>query len=137
MKNFFCSDTTVNESQNIMQLCTSLKCRIADPFSFNFDDDVTETAFLGAGTFGRVFRVIPDTIDSSVQVKGIDDLQAMKVCRMEHVQIIEKEHSILFKHAESCKCDLLVRPVSNLIIVRSDLNLCGYVMQPVGDRLKY
>ena len=110
-----------------MNFCSSFQCRIANPFVYEPD-----TAFLGEGTFGRVFRVIPNNISDN-QAKGID-FQAMKVCRLEHINIIQTEHAALARHAEQCGCDLLVKPVGNSIIVRSDLNLCGYVMQPVGER---
>jgi hypothetical protein len=79
------------------------------------------TAFLGAGSFGRVLRVRHVNQDT--------EKLALKVSLLTSSQELEIEHSLLSEHAQHCECTLLVRPQSSLLQTN---RLCGYVMSPVG-----
>jgi hypothetical protein len=77
------------------------------------------TAFLGAGSFGRVLRVR--------RVNQVTEKLALKVSY--NNKELEIEHRLLREHAQSCGCHLLVQPRSDLL---RTTHLCGYVMTPVG-----
>ena len=80
------------------------------------------TAFLGAGSFGRVLRVR--------RVEQHTEKLALKVSLLNDAHRLALEHQLLKAHKNSCGCDLLVRPQSDEIFQTT--RLCGYVMSPVG-----
>ena len=79
------------------------------------------TAFLGAGSFGRVLRVH--------HVDNVTEKLALKVSLIENVHRLAAEHELLRTHARGCTCTLLVRP--ELEVFKTS-HLCGFMMSPVG-----
>jgi hypothetical protein len=124
IKEFFCDFN--KDWQDISELYDAFDVKVADPLIF----ESSTTAFLGAGAYGRVIRVFP-----SVQTRPRNvDLFALKVSKYENAAYIESEHYMLLKHKVLCGCEWLVHPMCEKIKTTKKETLCGYIMQPVGER---
>lgn len=114
----------------VSELCKMLKVRIADPLYFQSKD----TAFLGAGGIGRVFRVIPESID--LKNARLSDMIALKVVPILEAVSLNLEFARLKYHHLNCpECTLLAKPLCDEIVVSSEL--AGYILTPVGLSLRY
>lgn len=115
----------------ISDLCKHLKVKIADPFYFK---SVT-TAFLGAGGIGRVFRVVPDSME--LKDARLHNIMALKVVFIHDAESLKLECARLNYHHEKCKeCPLLAKPMCSEVITISE-KLAGFILSPVGLPISY
>jgi hypothetical protein len=108
----------------VEQICSKLNVEVDESPEVNMP---APAAFLGAGTFGRVIRV-------RQVVEGGGNLFALKVSLSKNASELEIELGRLQLHANTCGCNILVRPES-LHVLRTTYGLCGYMMSPVGKPL--
>jgi hypothetical protein len=102
---------------------------ICSNVSVEVDESSTDhsTAFLGAGSFGRVLKVHRRVKDGCVE--GVLERLALKVSLLGDIARLETEHSVLANHKKDCGCSLIVHPESEFL---HTAHLCGYLMSPVG-----
>jgi hypothetical protein len=96
------------------EICTTLELKLCLPVKNG------DSAFLGAGTYGRVVRAIFD-----------GEPCALKVALPENSNTLIREHKELKRHSAECGCKLLVKPSDNCCTLASGLT--GYFMTPVGS----
>lgn len=97
--------------------------RVADPHVI---PDLS-TAFLGAGTYGRVIRVI--SAAAAAAVVADDQYAALKMVPNVYLDQVLDELDALNKHKDNCDCSLVCRPVTGLL---QSPTMCGFVHSPVG-----
>lgn len=108
---------------DVESLCLSLGVKPVDP---HYDSSV-DSAFLGAGGSGRVFRVI-SSLGVPVQENNFQAVNV--VCtNQQHAELLT-EWTILKDHADACGCDLIAKPNSQVFTTGE---LAGFAMTPVGQ----
>lgn len=85
-----------------------------------------DSPFLGAGGFGRVFAVL--TSNEENRNSSNKDLLAVK-CMNGSLPVLTREWSKMHRHAQHCTCDLIAKPVSQIMSVGV---IHAFAMIPAG-----
>jgi hypothetical protein len=102
---------------SVVDVCERLALVVPNPTT------AMPSAFLGAGTFGRVLRV---------RVLNDETEVALKVAISGNASQLRREHTLLKLHQKTCGCSLIVSTSTECVTLLSGFS--GYAMSPVGLR---
>jgi hypothetical protein len=102
---------------SVVDVCERLALVVPNPTT------AMPSAFLGAGTFGRVLRV---------RVLNDETEVALKVAISDNAAQLRREHTLLKLHQKTCGCSLIVSTSTECVTLVSGFS--GYAMSPVGLR---
>jgi tRNA A-37 threonylcarbamoyl transferase component Bud32 len=117
----FCS----TDDLGLDKICALANVQIADPYIFKSID----SAYLGTGGTGRAFAVLQSQTGQDPSKLRKKDLHALKVVKVENLAYLQFELAILKDHSDTCKCDAIVAPTSEIILSETH---AAFTMQPVG-----